>query len=152
MPIFTENIELIQRDGSTVKVETTTFAGSYGLKLGAKVGLLMLPLMLPGMSATDKKSLLDQKVDFGKVAGNLTNAMNEDKVLKTIMEFVGSTLVDGRPLVKKTEFDEIFAGNYKLLFEILKFILEVNFGDFFEGGGIVEMVKNMIPSENTNGK
>lgn len=150
MAIFSQETDLINRDGTEAKVSTTTFAGSYGVKLAARVGLIILPMMIPTMSSEDKKSLLKQNVDFSKIAKTLTTTMSEEKVLSTIMEVVKSTIVNGKDLGKKPLFDEVFAGNYKLLFNIIKFVLEVNYGDFFEEGGIFEMTQTMLPTIGEN--
>jgi hypothetical protein len=144
MAVFSKDITLTHRNGDEAKISTTTFAGSYGVKLAARVGLIILPLMIPSMS-TDEKSVLNEKVDFNKIAKTLgSGAMSEEKILNTVLEIMRSTLIDGKDMGKKPMFDEVFAGNYKLLFGVIKFILEVNYGDFFEEGGIFEMMANQM--------
>lgn len=52
------------------------------------------------------------------------------------IEFLAFTFYDGKELGKLTVFDEVFAGHIALLFDIILFTSEVNFGkDFFSQGG-----------------
>ena len=51
------------------------------------------------------------------------------------IEFLAYTFVDGKELGQVTHFDSVFAGNLMLLFQIIEFVSEVNFGkDFLSQG------------------
>lgn len=136
MAIKTEQTTLQNREGEDVSVETTTFVGSLGVELFSKVFLIVMPIALPILNQTGDKSVMSKDIDLDKVAGSLSTRMNEKEILRTIMNILGSTTIDGQEIGKKSNFDLVFAGEYMLLFKVLKFVLEVNFGDFFGENGI----------------
>ena len=76
--------------------------------------------------------VLDKDVDFGRVIRQfLLDNPNAEAVQNLIYMLVGSVSVNGSPLSARSTFDEVFAGAGMLdLVEILKLVLETNFGDF----------------------
>ena len=156
MAIRTEKTTLQNRDGNPIEVETTTFAGSYGVELFSRVFLIVVPIALPLMSTNDKKSLLDQNIDFGQISKTLVTKMNEKSIVSLVLELCKSTIVttnqEVKDLSKRPVFDEFFSGEYKLLFEVLKFVLEANFSDFFGEDGIGKYVKLAMEKIQKGGK
>jgi len=55
---------------------------------------------------------------------------------KFCLDFLAYTFVDGKEIGQEAHFDTVFTGNLMLLFLIIEFVSEVNFGkDFFSQGG-----------------
>lgn len=147
MAVFTEEKDLTGRKGTTVKVSTTPFAGSIGINLASRIGIFLLPIAFKMLSSEDKKSVLDKDIDLSGITSNLMTNISEEKILKTIHDLVAQTMLDGTDLSKIANFDLVFAAEYKLLFSVVKFVLEVNYGDFFDVDGIKEFMAK-IPSFN----
>jgi hypothetical protein len=55
------------------------------------------------------------------------------------------TTVNDRAVGDKVHFDEVFSGKILLLYKVLWFTLEVNFGDFFEAVGFGVTKENERP-------
>lgn len=132
---FTEVFK--DQDDNEVKVETTQILGFRGIKLQAKLTRAIMPLF-----SGVKSDSFDAEVSVKYLLENLT----ESKVEELIKDLVVNTTVDNKDLSNKGNFDLVFAGNYKLLFATLKFIIEKN--NFFGGSDIGIMIKkleNLIP-------
>ena len=127
----------------TVMIETTTLPGSIGVKLQARIGLNLISLAAPLMRSKDKESLLDHNVDLDAVSSSLTSNMGEDSVLQLLLDILQCTMIDGSDLSKVENFDMVFSGEYGLLFRVVKFVLEANFGDFLAEKDIKKFVKKM---------
>lgn len=66
----------------------------------------------------------------------LTDKLDEKTFENLVIELTQGVRKDGEELTRaKIDFD--FAGNLNELFRVLQFILEVNFSDFFQEGGII---------------
>ena len=132
---FTEVFK--DQDDNEVKVETTQFLGFRGVKLQAKLTRAMMPLF-----AGVKSANFDAEISVKYLLENLTEA----KIEELVKDLVANTTVDNKDLSNKGNFDMVFAGNYKLLFATLKFVIEKN--NFFGGSDIGNMIKkleNLIP-------
>lgn len=143
-----ESDEFKDRDGNVVIVSTTLFPGSTGVEIFSKVFLLAIPIILPAMDTEDKKQM-----DFTKISSAIATNLSDKKVVALVLDIVKFTevrILDGKqdviqqPLGKKATFDNIIAGNYILLMHLIKYVLEVNFKDFFGENGIMDFME-MIP-------
>lgn len=124
------------RNGDTINVSVTPFVGSFGLELFTRAVTTLAPIAMPFIMANDKESVLDNEIDLNKVINTLTQKINEKTVLRTVMDLLSGTLIDGKEANKKANFDIIFAGEYATLAKILKFVVEVNYGDFLGENGM----------------
>lgn len=142
--IQTKEIELTDRDGEPVSVHITTFPGSKGVELFSRVFLLIVPVVLPALNSDDKKSLQNIDVDFSQIAKTIAVSMNDKKIVALIHDLVSMTEVilkgEKYQLNSKSRFDMLFAGNYALLLQTIKNVLEVNFADFFGENGIKDLM------------
>jgi hypothetical protein len=85
------------------------------------------------------------EIDMSKVGlaiRMLFEKLNEDEMLSLILELFSSTRINDRELTE-SEFDMIFAGKIFSVYKIIGFVLEVNFGSFFEKGGIGKMMSQI---------
>ena len=69
---------------------------------------------------------------------NIDKLIEIDSDGELILELLSECIRDDLAINRAT-FDTIFTGNLKELVEALKFVIEVNFGDFFGEGGIGSM-------------
>lgn len=146
------------------KITTVNFDGRSGIRYQVK----LIKILGPGVakvvfsfiktSGKDVKllNLLNTEFDLSVVGdgiSNLLSTMDEDSTFELVMNLVSTTRVDGKELSNTAVFDDLFAGNYGLLYKILAFVLEVNFGNLFNMDGIGRQLKeaesnSLIPSEN----
>lgn len=70
----------------------------------------------------------------------LVNQLDEKTFESLVIDLLQGVRKDGMEL-KKEIIDLEFAGNLNTLFLLIKFILEVNFSDFFLPGGIIYQLK-----------
>lgn len=72
----------------------------------------------------------------------LTERLDEKTFENLVLDLLQGVRKDGEELTRsKIDFD--FAGNLNELFLVLQFVLEVNFSDFFQEGGIIANLKMM---------
>jgi hypothetical protein len=111
-----------------IKFKVTQLGFADGMELLTTLGRIIGPAISdPKKSASSAAIIGDiiSRISYGELA-NIT-----DKLAKT-------TRIEretGRWPVLEPEVD--LAGNYDLTLRWLKFALEVNFGDFFAGGGLL---------------
>lgn len=138
-------------DGHSVK--TIAFAGREGFKIKAKLFKLIGPsLSSLGSIAPNRSGILNAEIKastLGEMLSKLLEGIDEGDTLSFVFRLLAFTEVDGRPAWNETVFDEMFSGKFKLLYSILWFVLESNYGDFFGAGGIGSILRSAeaIPSE-----
>jgi hypothetical protein len=84
------------------------------------------------------KNPLETEVDFSvvsKALDKLSERLNEDEFVKFVLDLLQCTRLDGKE-ISGAVFDEEFAGNLLLMYKVLWFTLEVNYGSFFGQSGI----------------
>lgn len=112
---------------------------SQALKVWTRLTKLVLPALgAAGNSAASLGSVLDSELNLERVASLLTSNLTEDEVLKTVKDLLSPQCVslDGGMAI---EFETHFAGRLLHLTKLLGQVLEVNYGDFFEG------IKDILP-------
>lgn len=146
MAVKTKETQVENNEGDQFAISTTTFLASKGIELQSRLVKFVIPLFgaIP-KKPKDIESILEQDVDFSKVTQSLMVNFTEKKVFNLIFDLCNSTTVNGQDLSKKPLFDTIFSGEYLLLFKTLKYIMEVNFSDFFVENGIISSIMEMIP-------
>lgn len=82
----------------------------------------------------------------------LVNQLDEKTFDQFVVEMLQQVRKNGMELNEKT-IDTEFAGNLNELFLVLQYVLEVNFGDFFQKGGILKGLirdpSNQVPPQYT---
>jgi hypothetical protein len=82
----------------------------------------------------DLKSLLGSEIDISSLSDAI-DSIHEKMTAQEWLSFLKTTLscttVNDRAVGDKMHFDEVFSGKILLLYKVLWFTLEVNFGDFF---------------------
>lgn len=141
-------------DGHTVVVV------QFGGRLGFTTKLRILKMLSPAVSGTlagikvnsfsDLLNVMEAKMDFSKIGDSVEKLMmssDEEKTLNLILTLVSSTRIDGKDLSQSNVFDDIFSANYKFLYKVLFFVLEVNYGNLFTMGNIGNLVKEIVNVE-----
>jgi len=107
----------VEIDGDTFLI--TQFGAKKGVKLGKKVAKVMLP-------AIGKMYGGEDEVNFGDMLEVIAEHLDElDE--QTIEELLSETTVNKYAI----DYDNYFAGNYGVLFQLLWEIISVNFQDVF---------------------
>lgn len=108
--------------------------------------------IIGGMKGTEE-SVLDSDMDLSKVTTaleKLLSALDEATFMALIKTLISSVRVDEVDMSNEKEFDMMFTSKLELLYKVIWFVLEVNYGSFFGEGGIgeaVEKAKSLIPSQ-----
>jgi hypothetical protein len=122
-----------QIDGHNISV--TQFPGRRALALKTKL-IRLLGTPIAKLIADVKK--IDADMDLSKMAGAveaLVSNLDEKDFVPFVLEMLQCTRIDGKE-INDGVFDLEFAANLSLMYKILWFVLEVNFGDFFDKAGI----------------
>jgi hypothetical protein len=155
MPIETHDKILKNSKDEDVKVITSNFPAIPGLKLGIRIvkflgGFLKMGSAKVPVSLNENKpaSVFDADVNFDKIAEVLTKHLDDDRIVKLIIDLMAYTRVNGKEVAKEGVFNLEFAGEYGLLIQVVKFVVEVNFTTFFDKnaiGNILERIKALFP-------
>lgn len=116
---------MIEQKEVTIKGEKylmTQFGGIKGVKLGKRVGRILLPIIGAAMTEGDESGA------GGIIQVIVDNLDHLDEQL--IMELVSSVTKGGVAI----DFDKEFAGNYDTLFMLLQEVIEFNFNSLFQMG------------------
>lgn len=142
MPIETEEKTI---DGRQVMV--TQFPGRRALTFKTRLLKLLGPSIAQMFSGvkTDKSNILDSDFDLSiisKACEKLSETLDEDEFVKFVLELLQCTRLDGKE-INDAVFDIEFAGNLVLMYKVLWFTLEVNYGSFFGVGGIGKILSKI---------
>jgi len=72
---------------------------------------------------------------IGDAIEKLADRLNENDYVDLIMEILQHTRIGGREVTEEL-FDDVFAGRLDVMYKVVMFTLEVNYGSFFGEGGI----------------
>lgn len=78
----------------------------------------------------------------------LAEKLDENTYEKIILDLLQGVRKDGVELTKGF-IDLAFAGNLNELYRVIQFVLEVNFADFFQEGGIIAELRNAAELKKT---
>jgi hypothetical protein len=121
------------------KITVTTFPARNSLTLKNRIIKLMGEPAVQLLSGFKNMKKIDlKKVDVSvliPVVEKLVQNLDPDEFVQLCMDLFVSTRIDGKE-VKPEVFDIEFSGNLKSMYKILFFIVEVNWGDFFDLSGI----------------
>lgn len=79
--------------------------------------------------STDEASFDDIKIDLEAGVSQLADAINPKKHTKFIKDMLSLTTANNRHVAK--HFDDIFQGKIMEIYQVLLFVIEVNYPDFF---------------------
>lgn len=137
-------IETFEKQINNSTYMVTQLPARRALKLQAK----LLKLLGPAASEIFIAAAKDIYSADSAIPQAIRLLVNEldDKTFDTfVMEMLQGVRKDGMELNEKT-VDLEFAGKLNELFLVLQYVLEVNFGDFFQEGGIL---KALLQKEET---
>ena len=112
-------------DGKEVVV--SKFPARYGLGLQVRLVKTVLPIV-----PTDNNSDTITKMAEG------LSGLTDDAVIELVLDLLKQTTVDGKPVGEDAHFDIVFSGEFGLLFDVIKFVLEVNYKSFLEKIGLMK--------------
>jgi hypothetical protein len=101
-----------------------------------------------GKVKVDFKKFLASDVDnldfeeLSQVFDAIHDKMTPKDWLEFVKQALSQTTVNGRPVGDTAHFNEVFAGKILLLYKVLWYTLEVNFGDFFAAVGFGDTTGN----------
>lgn len=129
------NTTLKSKRGADVKVEVSDFPTSQMIDLQIELSSIIIP-MLAGIELKNINGKIDwnaiksANINVELVVKGLLSSLNSHRILTLIYSLLSFTRVDGKEVNKKEIFDIVFAGEMKLLFEVLLFVMKSCFGDF----------------------
>jgi hypothetical protein len=127
---------------------------STALKVLARINKLLLPSLGSIFSKLGKGGLMDtdfSSLNFESAATMLAERMDEDQILETIKELVGTVR---HKTGMEVNFDVDFLGKPLHLLKVVKAALEVNYGDFFVElkGGLKKIQTSTQEKQTSPGK
>tara|TARA_Y100000310_G_C20703455_1_gene832276 strand:+ start:7913 stop:8344 length:432 start_codon:yes stop_codon:yes gene_type:complete len=117
-------------------VEVTAFPARMGLKLQVKLVKTIFPLI--GLS--QDMNIKDSSQVINNLATSLSS-LEDEKVEDLVLELLSNTVLDNKTIGEPHNFDVVFSSDYGLLFDVLKFVLEVNYSSFLSKIGISNLSK-----------
>ena len=130
-------------------VMVTQFPGRRALLFKTR----LIKLIGPSVAQMFTGKSLDANVDFSvisKALDKLAENLKEDEYVKFVLDLLQCTRLDGKE-ISESVFDNEFAGNLLLMYKVLWFTLEVNYGSFFGQGGIGKIL-SAIPHPSMQAK
>jgi hypothetical protein len=116
----------------------TQMPARRALKLQAKLMKILAPCASEIIIAYKDKGNEDSHIP--KAVSYLVNELDDRTFDSLILEMIEYYVRKNGVELKANVFDIEFAGKLNELFLLLKFILEVNYGDFFLENGIIPMI------------
>lgn len=104
---------------------------------------------IDGEPNKEKSSLLSRTLDFSKVdieavVRILLSNLDKKKITDLLLDICSTTVIDGKQIGKNSAiFDEVFSGDYGLLFEVVSQVLKANFSSFFSKGSIGKILSGL---------
>jgi hypothetical protein len=128
-------------DGATYVV--TQFPARRALALQTR----LLKLLGPSL-ATALGGVHEGRIDAAVLSISLQQLgekLDESATVDLVMQLLSGTRKDGKEITEGV-FDLEFAGRMDTLYKVLGFVLEVNFGGFFEKSGIGDLLGRRAPA------
>ena len=117
-------------------VEVTAFPARFGLKLQVKLVKTIFPLI--GLSQDVSSQ------DNSQVINNLATSLSslqDDQVEELVLQLLSNTVLDSKTVGEAHHFDIVFSADYGMLFDVIKFVLEVNYSSFLSKIGTFNLSK-----------
>lgn len=125
------------------EVQVTTFGGTRGLMYQIKLAKLLKNVIkdvLPSdieIKISDLSSLTNLDLPLPKIIEGilgLFSTLSQQDTMELVKGLLEETLIDNKELSNKGLFDDVFAGEYKLLYQTLLFVLQVNYSFLSKSG------------------
>ena len=137
MSVYKIEKTTIQCDGEDHNIVVSSFPAMQGLKIQLKISKLVLPVL--GNFLKDNESLdklsdgsILSKIDVGKISKALMSSLDEKTFGKLVLEMLSGTRVNDKEVGNSGIFDLVFTAKFDLLFDVIKFVMEVNFKSFLD--------------------
>ncbi len=129
-------IETREKEINGSRYTVTQLPARRAIRLKAKLIRILGPVIAQVfVTVTEKKNDLDQKDSIVKAVELLGANLNENDFENTIVEILQGVRKDGVELVPAI-IDMEFAGDMASLYQVVWFVLEVNYANFFSMLGI----------------
>jgi hypothetical protein len=132
--------------------EVSPFPARHAFKLKAELLRKLGPGLAAMVGAAKGDSLANPELDGAALATGVealfSNLGTSDEIMALVEDIVRMTRRDGKEITGAS-IDLDFQGQLSDLYKVVWFVLEVNYGDFFEGasfGGLGELMKSKIAS------
>lgn len=110
---------------------TTTFTGTRGLQLLKRLTKVVGPSLAIMLEGGSEEAQENADGVFVKAIKMLVENIDKDDVVALIKELVQNTKRNGNTI----NFDIDFAGEYAELFQVVLFVVQENYGNFFKLAG-----------------
>lgn len=121
----------------------TQMPGLTALRMQSKLLKLVGPSFTQMIASSVAKNL---DAGLPSAVSLLVNQLDPDTFENLVKDLLRGVRKDGREITKDILNLE-FAGNLNELFQVLQFVLEVNYADFFQEGGILRVLIDMAKKE-----
>ena len=132
---------MIQTKNKTIAdhdIMVTQYPGRKAIEINAKLFKLLGSSFVRLFSGTD---VLDS-FSLSSAIDIFIEKLNPKEFTNFVLELLQSTRIDGKEITE-TVFDTEFAGDMGLVYKILGYTLEVNYGNFFGEAGIGKILTKM---------
>lgn len=121
--------ELVEKYVGDQKYQIAEFGTTESLKMLTRLSKILGPSFSMAMSGAKLKDKQAQTELFGKAVGELTQRLDEEEVVALAKKLVECCL---KGEGAKINFEMEFKGKLGHLFKLLKAVLEVQYGNFFQ--------------------
>jgi hypothetical protein len=126
-------------DGRMIMV--TQFPGRRALSHKTRLIKLLGPAVAQ-LFTEDKIDLTKDISSLSKVIDKLSSTLDENDFVRFVLDLLKCTRLDGKEITEAV-FDDEFSGDLLLMYKILWYTLEVNYGNFFAHSGIGKILSTM---------
>lgn len=137
--------QLVEKYVDDESYQISQFATTESLKVLTRLSKILGPSFSVAMAGSKISDPKAQTELFGKAVSELTSRLDEEEVIALIKKLIDCCL---RGEGKKINFELDFQGRLGHLFKLLKAVLEVQYGNFFqELGSIADSLQEPAPKE-----
>ena len=109
----------------------------YGARLGGRIKVRLAKLIGPALTSFfDQKSGLTEPAAVEKAIGIFLDNLSVEEYDSLVMQMIPNYVWKNEKEITEKNFDMEFAGDYASLYKLLWFIIQVDYQDFLEMGGI----------------
>ena len=121
----------------------TQMPGLTALRMQSKLLKLVGPSFAQMVASAGSKSL---DSGLASAASLLFNQLDPDTFENLVKDLLKGVRKDGKE-IDKNILNMDFAGNLNELFQVLQYVIEVNYADFFQDGGILKVLIDLMKKE-----
>lgn len=132
-----------------VKVSVNPMPAVQGLQAQIK----LIKMLGPALKSLKNIGDIEQDLPIGEIVGHLVDSLDQVDTMNFIRKLLAYAFINNDNIDSDDAFNQYFTQNYLLLYKIVVFVLEVNYGNFFGQGGIGTMISKIKkPSTVNNSK